>query len=177
MQAYTCVGVDDLWLARRQRRCEHARPPCLTSQAGFSKLSTRSIYLSTPDLPRHATMAKRGVSTSVALLSPETLDTRVGRSRMAGSTFQRAPPAAHGLVPHPTLVARGLSWLHGWKLGVPARLALSDSLGFTSPWRGLLRRTPGRQREHRLACVPWRTGQHRTGWCLPARLPLSCAGA
>lgn len=51
---YVC-GVDGHRLARRQHRCK-AHAGCLTSQAGFAKLSTRSIYRSTPFLPRHATM-------------------------------------------------------------------------------------------------------------------------
>lgn len=69
-------------------------------------ISVDAIALPTPT-PRHD--AKRGVSTSVALLlTPATLlKTRDGQ---CGVVYGRvhfsdeSSPAAHGLVPHPTLV-------------------------------------------------------------------------
>lgn len=68
-------------------------------------ISVDAIALPTP-MPRHD--AKRGVSTSVALLTPATLlKTRDGQ---CGVVYGRvhfsdeSSPAAHGLVPHPTLV-------------------------------------------------------------------------
>jgi len=68
-------------------------------------ISVDAIALPTP-MPRHD--AKRGVSTSVALLTPATLlKTRDGQwcRVWQGPLFPiESSPAAHGLVPHPTLV-------------------------------------------------------------------------
>lgn len=49
-------GVVDLWFARRQRRCEIVHVVSRVKLDSRSYISTRSIYSSTPDLPRHATM-------------------------------------------------------------------------------------------------------------------------
>jgi hypothetical protein len=105
-------GVDGHRLARRQQhRCEALD---MSHESSWDDVRIASYgpgrYIARRQkLPRHATMRSEAFQRPSHYCCPRkhySTTTRVGRSCMAGSTFPTSSllPAAHGLVPHPTLV-------------------------------------------------------------------------